>query len=162
MSHTTQEPHADRPSMFPWPPVLLVGTVAAAWVLQRVVPLPWPGLGDTASRIAGLGLGLAGVALMAWSIATLWRARTTVMPNEAATTLVTDGPFRYRRNPIYLADILILLGLAELMRNIWLVLLTPVFGLLVIWLAILPEERHLEARFGDAYREYKERTRRLI
>ena len=53
-------------------------------------------------------------------------------------------------------------GVAELMRNIWLVLLTPVFGILVTWLAIIPEERHLEARFGDAYRAYKERTRRLI
>jgi protein-S-isoprenylcysteine O-methyltransferase Ste14 len=117
---------------------------------------------DLASRMAGLGLGLAGILLMAWSIITLRRARTTVMPNEAASNLVTDGPFRFRRNPIYLADMLILLGIAELMRNIWLVLLTPVFGILVTWLAIIPEERHLEARFGDTYRAYKERTRRLI
>ena len=76
--------------------------------------------------------------------------------------LVTDGPFRFRRNPIYLADILILLGLAELTKNIWIVILTPVFAVLMTWLAILPEERHLESRFGDAYRAYKERTRRLL
>ncbi|MCL4767781.1 MAG: isoprenylcysteine carboxylmethyltransferase family protein [Hyphomicrobiaceae bacterium] len=162
MVETSHEPNVERPSGFPWPPVLLVLTVAAAWVLQNVFPLSWPGVGDMASRIAGLGLGLAGLALMAWAVVTLRRASTTVLPHSGATALVTDGPFRYRRNPIYLADMLILLGLAELTRNIWLVLLTPVFGLLVTWLAILPEERHLEARFGDAYRAYKERTRRLL
>ena len=57
---------------------------------------------------------------------------------------------------------LILIGLAELTKNIWIVLLIPVFAVLVTWLAIIPEEKHLEARFGDAYRVYKERTRRLI
>jgi protein-S-isoprenylcysteine O-methyltransferase Ste14 len=130
--------------------------------MQTLLPLPWPGIGDTASRIAGLGLGVAGLVLMGWAILTLRRSRTTVMPTAGATKLVTEGPFRYRRNPIYLADMLILLGIAELIRNFWLVLLTPVLGILVTWLAILPEERHLEARFGDAYREYKERTRRLL
>jgi len=162
MTDTRPDTPANRPSSFPWPPALLVASVVAAWVLQRVFPLTWPGMDDLAARIVGLGLGVAGILLMAWSIITLRRARTTVMPTEAAIVLVTDGPFRYRRNPIYLADILILLGIAELMRNAWLVLLTPVFGLLVTWLAIIPEERHLEARFGDEYRAYKARTRRLI
>lgn len=162
MTETSQNPGSERPGAFPWPPVLLVGVVAAAWILQRLVPLPWPGIGDTASRIAGVGLGLAGLALVGWAFVTLSRARTTVLPHSGATTLVTDGPFRYRRNPIYLGDMLILLGLAELLRNVWLVLLTPAFGILVTWLAILPEERHLEARFGDAYRRYNERTRRLV
>ena len=131
MSQTEHNASAERPTTFPWPPVLLVLCVIAAWVLQIGIPLTWPGVGDTASHIAGLAVGLAGVALMAWSIITLRRARTTVMPNEAASALVTDGPFRFRRNPIYLADMLILLGIAELMGNIWLVLLTPVFGILV-------------------------------
>lgn len=162
MSEPSQASHGERPSTFPWPPVLLVLVIGAAWLLQVLLPLSWPGVGDTASRIAGLGLGLAGVLLFAWAVITLRRARTTVMPTAAATTLVTAGPFRYRRNPIYLADMLILLGIAELTRNIWLVLLTPLFGVLVTWLAILPEERHLEERFGDAYRAYKARTRRLL
>jgi protein-S-isoprenylcysteine O-methyltransferase Ste14 len=162
MTEPSHGADAERPTSFPWPPVLLVLVVVAAWVLQMLLPLPWPGVGDTAARIAGLGLGLAGVVLMGWAVLTLRRARTTVMPHAGATALVTDGPFRYRRNPIYLADMLILLGIAELTRNIWLVLLTPVFGVLVTWLAILPEERHLEARFGDAYRKYRERTRRLL
>ena len=60
------------------------------------------------------------------------------------------------------ADVMILLGAAELSKNIWFVIGAAVFGVLVTVLAILPEERHLEARFGDAYRNYKQRSRRWL
>lgn len=162
MSEPSPNGPIERPTRFPWPPVLLIFAVAGAWILQAWVPLSWPGADDLAARIIGLGLGVAGLALLVWSAMTLRRAQTTILPHAGASVLVTDGPFRFRRNPIYLADILILLGLAELTKNIWIVILTPVFAVLVTRLAILPEERHLESRFGDAYRAYKERTRRLI
>jgi protein-S-isoprenylcysteine O-methyltransferase Ste14 len=140
--------------------LLLVAVLVAAWLARRLCPLPWPGLDDWPARLVGYGLGIAGIALVAWSIATLHRAGTTVQPTRGTDRLVTDGPFRWRRNPIYMGDVLILLGLAELTHNIWLVILAPVFALAVYRLAILPEERHLEARFGQAYLEYKARTRR--
>jgi protein-S-isoprenylcysteine O-methyltransferase Ste14 len=148
------------PSAVPWPPLLLVATLAIGWLAGRLYPLPWPGLDDWPARLVGYGLGVAGIALVAWSIATLCRAGTTTRSDQGAERLVTDGPYRWRRNPIYLGDVLILLGLAELTHNIWFVMLTPVFALAVFKLAIVPEERHLEERFGDAYLDYKERTRR--
>jgi protein-S-isoprenylcysteine O-methyltransferase Ste14 len=54
------------------------------------------------------------------------------------------------------------IGLAELAKNVWIAVLAIPFAILVTWLAILPEEVHLEARFGDAFRDYKARTRRWI
>jgi protein-S-isoprenylcysteine O-methyltransferase Ste14 len=150
------------PTTFPWPPVLLAGVVALALALGHAVPLAWPGQDDLAARLVGRGLGLAGVLLLAWAAATLHRHRTTILPNKAAGSLVTDGPFRFRRNPIYVADVLILLGVAELTRNVWFAILGVPFIGLVTWLAVLPEERHLEQRFGDAYRTYKAHTRRWI
>ena len=63
---------------------------------------------------------------------------------------------------MYLAEVMILLGLAELTHNVWFAILAPVFGVAVTVLAIIPEERHLEARFGEAYHAYKERTRRWL
>ena len=57
---------------------------------------------------------------------------------------------------------MILLGLAELTKNVWFVIVAAVFVLLVTWLAILPEERHLEAKFGDEWRAYKARARRWL
>jgi protein-S-isoprenylcysteine O-methyltransferase Ste14 len=151
-----------RPARFPWPPVLAIATLAAAWVLERAVPTTWLGLDDPLARFAGSVIGIGGLALMVWGIITLRRARTTVLPHHGASVLVTSGPFRFRRNPIYLGEVMILLGLAELTKSLWLVILAPVFALLITWLAILPEERHLEAKFGDAYRAYKVRTRRWI
>jgi protein-S-isoprenylcysteine O-methyltransferase Ste14 len=160
--NSESEEAAHRPSRFPWPPVLAVATLAGAWVLERAIPTTWPGPDDPLARSAGSLIGVAGLALMAWAIFTLRRARTTVLPHHGASVLVASGPFRFRRNPIYLGEVMILLGLAELTKSLWLVILAPVFALLITWLAILPEERHLEARFGDAYRAYKERTRRWI
>jgi protein-S-isoprenylcysteine O-methyltransferase Ste14 len=162
VTETNSVPDAERPRNFPWPPVLLAATLLASWLLNLAYPLDWPGLDDLPARIIGLGLGVAGIALFVWAALTLRRANTTIMPHGSASVLVTDGPFRWRRNPIYLADILVLLGLAELTKNVWLVIFATVFAVLVTWLAILPEERYLEAKFGDAYRDYKERTRRLI
>ncbi len=152
----------DRPNTIPWPPILFVTALGGAWLLSRFQPLPWPGISDTAARIVGYGFGMAGILLAAWALLTFIRAGTNIRPDRAADKLVTTGPFRRFRNPMYLSEVLILLGLAELTHNLWFVILAPVFALLVTWLAILPEERHLEARFGDIYRDYKSRSRRWI
>ena len=161
-SQSTNGRFHDRPARFPWPPVLLVGLAGLAFGLGRLAPLAWPGLDDGPARAVGLGIGAAGIGLMAWSAWTLARARTNIWPHRAADHLVTTGPFTRFRNPIYLADVMILLGLAELTKNVWLVAAAALFALAVTWLAIIPEERHLEARFGDAYRAYKARSRRWL
>jgi protein-S-isoprenylcysteine O-methyltransferase Ste14 len=155
-------PASRRPTMIPWPPILVAVLVVAGWQLQRLIPLPWTGIDDTAARIVGVGLGVAGLALAGWAALTMWRNGTTILPNRAASALVTTGPFRRWRNPIYIADVLIMLCAAELTKSMWIVLLAPVFVILVTWLAILPEERHLEARFGDAFRDYLARSRRWL
>lgn len=155
-------PSSAPPAGLPWPPILLAATVAGALGLGQALPLAWPGVDDTATRLVGRGIGLAGLALFAWSVWTLRKHGTTVLPNRPATVLVTDGPFRIRRHPIYLSHLLILLGVAELTKNVWFAILVIPYAALVTWLAILPEERRLEVRFGDAYRRYKERTRRLF
>lgn len=154
--------HTATPSHIPWPPILLVLVVAAAIMLARVYPLPWPGLDDVYARFVGLGIGLVGFALIVWAAVTMWRHKTTVLPNRGVNELVTEGPFRWRRNPIYLGDAMVLLGVAEMSKNIWFAILVPLFVLLVTWLAILPEERHLEAKFGERWRAYRDRTRRWI
>lgn len=153
---------AARPSRIPWPPILLIGVVIGAVVLGRLLPLPWPGLDDLPARIVGLALGAAGIVLAIVSILTLYRHGTTVMPDAGATTLVTSGPYARWRNPIYLADCFVLFGLAELTKNIWFVIGALLFALLVTWLAIIPEEQHLEHRFGEEYLAYKARTRRWL
>lgn len=150
----------ERPTGFPWPPVLLAGLALAAVGTGRWWPLAWPGLDDLPARVIGYGVLAGGAVLMAWSVLAFRRARANILPHKAATTLITTGPFRWWRNPIYMADALLLAGLGQLTLNIWFVVAAGVFMVAVLVLAILPEERHLEARFGPAYLDYKARTRR--
>ena len=153
-------PQDMRPSAVPWPAILLAAALAAGVLLGRLYPLPWPGLDDLPARAIGYGLGVAGIALMTWGTVTLYRANTTVLPHKRADRLVTQGAFRFRRNPIYMGEVLLFLGLAQATGNIWLAIVAPLFAVAVFGLAILPEERHLEARFGEDYLDYKAHTRR--
>ena len=115
---------------------------------------------DLPARIVGYGFGVAGLALMAWGFLTLHRADTTVLPHKRVDRLVTEGAFRFRRNPIYMGEVLLFLGLAQATGNVWMAIMAPLLAIAFWKLAILPEERHLEARFGEAYLAYKARTRR--
>ena len=151
-----------RPSPFPWPPLLLAGVIALATLLGRWAPLDWPGVNDTPAQVVGYGFGVAGLALALWAALTLWWAGTTIRPDRASRHLVTWGAYRWGRNPIYAGEAMILLGLAQATLNIWYAGAAIVFLLLVRAMAVLPEEHALEAQFGDAYRDYVARTRRWI
>ena len=151
------------PSRIPWPPVLLLATIVAGELLQRLAPLPWP------SEPLGSRLGLPGWLLvfaaltMELAVAReLLRAGTTVMPHRAAARLVTGGPFARSRNPIYIGHIALLVGLALLRGNPWWLLATPGFGAALHFLAVLPEERHLNNVFGAAYAAYCRQVRRWL
>lgn len=154
------EPAELRPSAVPWPPILFAAALGAGFLLGRLYPLPWPGLDDLPARVLGYAFGAGGIVLIAWGIIAMHRARTNIRPDRAADRLVTAGPFRIWRNPLYMGETLVLMGLAQATGNIWFVIAAVGFALGVLWLAILPEERHLEARFGEAYLAYKGRTRR--
>lgn len=162
MSQSEHTSATDRANSFPWPPVLVILAVAVALGLNRVMPISWPGLDDGPAHVIGIAIGTAGLILIASAITTLRRHNTTVMPDKTATTLVTSGPYHMFRNPIYLGEVMVMFGLAELTKNIWFVAAGILLALAVTWLQILPEERHLEARFGNDYLDYKQRTRRWI
>jgi protein-S-isoprenylcysteine O-methyltransferase Ste14 len=153
---------AERPKIFPWPPMLFIGAIAAAVAMTGAWPLPWPGLNDAPAHWVGLGFGAIGLALIVFAVRTLRAHGTTVRPDPTSTTLVTSGPYARFRNPIYLGAVLLLFGAAEITKSIWFVAAGVGFAVLVTALQILPEERHLESQFGDAYLEYKSRTRRWI
>ncbi|MEZ5899753.1 MAG: isoprenylcysteine carboxylmethyltransferase family protein [Hyphomicrobiaceae bacterium] len=157
-----QNTAAERANNFPWPPVLLVAAIALALALGRWAPLTWPGMDDGPAHFIGLAIGGVGLGLIVSAILTLRGHETTVMPDKMSSVLVTDGPYRFFRNPIYLGEVMAMFGLAELSKNIWFVIAGAAFALAVTVLQILPEERHLEARFGKDYLDYKQRARRWL
>ena len=145
------------------PPPLLVALFGVTmWQLAEHLPLG--GFAFAAQRpLAGLLL-LAGLALLAVAAWTMFRARTTINPltPERASHLVTSGVFAVSRNPIYLADALILAALALGFGNAVNFLLLPLFVWLIGRVQIAPEERALERLFGEEYRAYCARVRRWL
>jgi protein-S-isoprenylcysteine O-methyltransferase Ste14 len=150
------------PSRLPWPPIVYVGAVAAAALLHYVLPVRFPAAATAPLALIGVALLGGGVALDLAAIRTLARAGTTVRPDRATAVLVTGGPYAWSRNPIYLGNTLALTGLALVFDVPWFLVLAPVTALAVRQLAILPEERHLAARFGPAWGAYAARVRRWL
>lgn len=148
---------------FPPPLLYALGVLAGAG-LDRVLPLPLPWtMPDLVLRLlAAAPFVLAGLALDLWALAIMQRARTTVLPWGRASALVTRGPFRFSRNPIYLGYALEHVGVAIAIGSPWaLVLLAPVV-LAMDRLVIPREERHLATVFGADYLAFKRRVRRWI
>lgn len=140
------------------PPTWLLLFVVLAWLQSRFVPLLSAG---GFGRWLGLAVLLAGVGVMTLSLFQFRRARTTVMPRETARVLITEGVYRLSRNPIYVADALILTGLClrwDLATLIWVI----VFVVVINRRFIEGEEAGLRAKFGEEFHSWAEKTHRWI
>lgn len=151
----------DRPNNFPWPPIIAAAALVVGWPLHLVLPLPWV-VGMAAELLFGFGVVIIiGAVLIDLSaMRTLHASKTTILPNRGSDHLVTKGPFGWSRNPIYLANTMILIGVAFISGIAWYVILAFVSAFLTQKLAIEREEKHLEARFGKHYREYRKKVSR--
>jgi protein-S-isoprenylcysteine O-methyltransferase Ste14 len=110
----------------------------------------------------GLIIILFGVALNVWSARLLKKKSATVDFHETPTRLVTDGPFRISRNPLYLGGVILSLGIAVLLGSL-ITFVFPTALLLILDKLYIPvEEEGLEKTFGKEYLEYKQRVRRWI
>ena len=142
------------------PPVVAGLWLLAGIALQRAVPAAPRLRGPT--RWAGLIPVGAGLLLVAWALGLFRRRGTTFEPFGRPAALVTDGPYRFSRNPMYLALLLVLLGCAVLAGSA-LTFTAPVGFLLAMNATQIPrEEAALEAAFGPAYLAYRRRVRRWL
>lgn len=155
-----------HPGVYFPPPFYFVLGFLAGWLLHRLVPLPVPGAngigGIVGMRAVGWLLIAVGVVLLVWAQITFRRHHTTVIPNRPASAMVTDGPYNFTRNPIYVSLALIYLGLALLTRMLWPIIVLPVVLVLITMLVIRREERYLADAFGAEYAEFRRRVRRWV
>jgi len=150
----------DNPGVVARPPLIYAAALLLVLVCRWFWPMPisaqpvafWPGL-----ALAAVGIGTA-----IWGRRTMQAAGTNINPVLPAKAIVSSGPFRFSRNPLYLSLTLIYLGLILAFNTWWgLVALAP---LLVIMHrgVVLREERYLEQKFGQSYRQYRSRVRRYL
>jgi len=144
-------------------PIIYLAAIAVRVLLKAFYPVPW--FGQPLSGILfvlGWLMIAAFVALNISAIRAMRRAGTTVRPDRGTDHLVTDGPFSFTRNPLYLAGTMLVLGIGLVSGIVWFLLLAILAAFTVQKLAIEREERHLQARFGETYLDYVGRVRRWI
>ena len=119
-------------------------------------------LPTTLSRGIGVVCVLVSLPLALTTLRALSRAHTPVDPMKPTTALVTEGPFRYSRNPIYVALTLLYLGVAFLVNALWILLLVVPALVVIRYGVIAREEVYLARKFGEAYRQYTTQVRRWL
>jgi len=155
--------YADRPNRWPWPPMILVGTLISGFALGYVAPFSLlGGLPATYASRAGWVLVATALLIDLAAMFTMWRHKTQILPHKAADNLVTSGPFAFSRNPIYVGNTLLIFGIGLISSEPWLVLLAVPASFAVQKLAVEREERHMAALFGAAWVSYTKRVRRWL
>jgi protein-S-isoprenylcysteine O-methyltransferase Ste14 len=142
------------------PPLVYLASILLGLLLHVVWPLP------LVRRAVGAPIGAAvvliAIGLFIASVRAFRAAGTPVPGNRPTTTIVPTGPYRFSRNPIYLAFSTLQVGLALWVSSLWLlVTLVPALALMSLW--VIPrEERYLEGRFPSEYLPYKSSVRRWV
>ena len=145
------------------PPFIFVAGWAAAWLLNGWLSLEIDGAGASSTQqVAGAAMLVGGLTLMGWALVTFARARTAIVPIRAARTLVSGGPYRFSRNPMYVGLSVAYVGLALLLNQAWPILFLPGVLIVLLFAVIRREERHLQSSFPDEYAAYRRRVRRWL
>ena len=143
----------DNPGVrFPPPLIFLVFFFAGIFI-------PWGFSGSPPFGIALIALSLL---IFVWGVTTMARARTEIMPHRPASALVTNGPFRLSRNPLYVSMAIGYLGAAVWTGRLGAIALLPVAIAVLRKVVIAREEAYLRRRFGDEYAQYQKRVRRWL
>lgn len=142
------------------PPLVYLGSIGLGLLLHSFWPVPL--LPASVGAPIGAAAVLVAGTLFVSAARTLRKAGTPVPGNRPTTTVVLSGPYRFSRNPVYLAFTLFQIGLAAWVNSLG-VLLTLFPALALMMLVVIPrEERYLEARFPAEYLPYKRAVRRWL
>ncbi len=151
---------ADNPGVAAPPPLVFGGALAAGLLAHRLRPTPF--LPRAVARPLGWLLLGGGLLLGGSGIRALRNAGTNVDPYKPTTAFVAVGPYRFTRNPLYLALTMMYAGISFLARSLWAFTLLPGVLAVIRCGVIEREERYLERKFGAEYRRYKARVRRWV
>ena len=147
----------------PLPPTLVfILGFLLGWMVDRFLPMG-PGAGASFGlAAAGWVLAASGIALFAWGLTTFANVGTGIMLQQAATQVVHKGPYRWSRNPQYVAFTLIYIGMAWMAGLLWPIAFLPAVIVVLNAAVISREERYLRGTFGQDYDAYCQRVRRWV
>ena len=143
------------------PPVWLVGFALLAWLQERYVGFGLSLDGGLTDLLSGVLIG-GGILLAVLAVAEFRRHKTTVIPHETPSAIVQSGIYKRSRNPIYLGDVLILVGLVLRFDAVLSLALVPIFVWVLERRFILPEEDRMRRTFRADFARYEQKTRRWV
>jgi len=154
------EENMDHAQVMVPPPLVFLGYLIGALILNWLVPLalPWTFI----LRMVGGVMVVVGSWLAGSAISQMRKVHTSPDPRESVTALVTSGPYRFTRNPIYLGFFLIYFGFTLLDGTFWGLIASPFLLWTITQAVIRAEEDYLQEKFKDEYASYKFRARRWL
>jgi protein-S-isoprenylcysteine O-methyltransferase Ste14 len=150
----------DNPGIRVPPPLIYLGALVLGLMLDRRRHVPF--LPRGVARGLGFSLLGGGAVLNAWFLRTIRKTDVPIRTDKPVPRLTTEGPFRYSRNPSYLALAMIYAGIASIRNSLWAMLLLPLVVTVMQREVIGREERYLERAFGEEYLTYKGKVRRWV
>ncbi len=154
------EQNADHAQVMAPPPLIFLGYLIGALLVNWLIPFPTPW--TFALRIVGGLMAIAGFLLAGSAISQMTKVHTSPDPHQTVAALVTGGPYRFTRNPIYLGFFSIYLGFTLLAGTLWGLIASPFLFWTVTHAIIHAEEVYLDEKFGEQYKEYRSRVRQWI
>jgi protein-S-isoprenylcysteine O-methyltransferase Ste14 len=142
------------------PPFVYLISLVSGAVIHLAMPLPF--LPGTLAAPLGVPLVAVAIALFSYSVAKFRAAGTPVPARQPTTVIVRTGPYRFSRNPIYLAFSVFQLGIAIWVNSVWLLATLAGAVALIHYVVIRKEEQYLERKFGAQYLAYKASVRRWL
>jgi len=142
------------------PPLVYLTSLVVGALNQLAAPLPF--VPRTLAVPLGASLVVVAIALFSFSVAKFLAAGTPVPARKPTTAIVRTGPYRFSRNPIYLAFSVLQVGIAIWVNSMWLLATLVVALALIHYVVIRREEQYLERRFGAQYLDYKASVRRWL
>ena len=158
---TTMTSSPDKAQVTVPPPLFFLVPFGVGVAVQLAVPIRFLPLGWI-QLAAGLPLVVMGLAFSLTAARKLMGAETDLMFTKSTSVILDRGPYRLSRNPIYIGASVMYIGAGIAVNSVWPLALFPVAIMLVLFRAILPEERYLETKFGQPYRDYKSAVRRWL
>jgi protein-S-isoprenylcysteine O-methyltransferase Ste14 len=157
-----EEHFHDKPGVIAPPPLIYGGVLALTLLLDWLMGDPSLGLGYDWRMMIALLFIIAGFFLIAVAAVSFRKAKTNIEPSKPAMALVTTGVYAFSRNPIYVGMALGYIGLSFLADSVLSLVTLPLAIAIMHYGVIKREEHYLEVKFGQAYRDYRDRVRRWI
>src|SRR5688572_6505172 len=144
------------------PPLIFFGLVVIGPLVDRLFGIAPLHIAQPLRSVMVLLLVAAGLMIVLAAIRNFARAGTRVEPWAPSSAIVSDGIYRFTRNPMYVGMALVVLGLALIIGSSASIVMVGLAMLIVDLFVIRREEAYLEAKFGDEYRDYRARVRRWL